>query len=247
MDPPNKFPWLVGLDVIGNSSYDCAGNIINNLYVLTAAHCLFNPDTLLQIPTSDIMVGIADHDQFSTDDDVEGVTRRVVVQEVTIFSNFSVVNVDFDIALLKLQEPLDLTIREVGPICLPESDDQTYGGVQGTVVGWGTTGENENQADILREVRLPILEAATCEMMMVDFFDITETMICAGAEEGGKDACDGDSGGPLSVVEEERYVLVGLAAFGEGCARPGIPGVYSRVSKFLDWIRENTQDAMYCP
>lgn len=242
----NKYPWVVGLNVSGDSTYDCTGSIINDRYVLTAAHCLFNPDTLERLPLSDIQVGIADHNQLSTTDDVPGVTRRVAVQEAIIFENYSSVNVDFDIALLKLQQPLDLTIREIGPICLPANDDQTYGGDVGTAVGWGMLGENEGQPAILREVDIPILQKATCESMMVAFFTITETMICAGTQEGGKDSCGGDSGGPLSVVEGDQHVMVGVTAFGDGCARPGIPGVYSRVSKYLDWISDNTQDAMYC-
>ncbi|MPC28634.1 Vitamin K-dependent protein C [Portunus trituberculatus] len=154
------------------------------------------------------MVGIGDHNQLSTDDDVEGITRQIEVEEIKIFSQFSIVNVDFDIALLKLKEPLDFTPKEIGPICLPKDDTQTYGGDQGVVVGWGITKEGEiNQPAILMEVELPILPAAVCETMMVNFFDITERMICASVE-GGKDACEGDSGGPLSVVEGEQHIVV---------------------------------------
>ncbi|XP_063887739.1 proclotting enzyme-like [Scylla paramamosain] len=248
VNPKNKYPWIVGINVFpvtNRTLYDCVGSIINDLYVLTAAHCLFNQDTLVQLNASSVMVGIGDHNQFSTDDDVVGITRQVGVEEFKIFSQFSIVNVDFDIALLKLKEPLDFSPKEIGPICLPKDDTQTYGGDQGIVAGWGTTAEDEiNQPAILMEVELPILPAATCEMIMVNFFSITDTMICAGAERG-KDACGGDSGGPLSVVERERHVVVGVAAFGEGCARDK-PGVYSRVSKYLEWIRNNTQDANYC-
>lgn len=246
--PQNKYPWIAGINVLpvtNRTLYDCVGSIISDQYVLTAAHCLYDQDTLELLNASSIMVGIADHDQFSTDDDVEGITRQVGVEEIKIFEQFNIFNVDFDMALLKLEEQLDFSPKEVGPICLPKDDTQTYGGEQGVVVGWGTTAEGEvNQPAILMEVELPILEADTCEMLMVNFFDITETMICAGGEIG-MDACEGDSGGPLSVVEGETHVVVGVSAFGEGCARDK-PGVYSRVSKYLEWIRDNTQDSNYC-
>ncbi|XP_045106678.1 trypsin-1-like [Portunus trituberculatus] len=231
VNPKNKYPWIVGLNILpvtNRTLYDCVGSIINDLYILSAAHCLFDQDTLVQLDASSVMVGIGDHNQLSTDDDVEGITRQIEVEEIKIFSQFSIVNVDFDIALLKLKEPLDFTPKEIGPICLPKDDTQTYGGDQGVVVGWGITKEGEiNQPAILMEVELPILPAAVCETMMVNFFDITERMICASVE-GGKDACEGDSGGPLSVVEGEQHIVVGVSAFGEGCARDK-PGVYSRV------------------
>ena len=247
MDPPHKYPWMVGLKVIKDSAlYNCGGSIISHSYILTAAHCFFDESNQL-IPTSDVMVGIADHRQSSTDDDVPGVTREVRVQEVIIFRDYNDFGVDFDIALIKLQEPLDFTAKEVGPICLPENDDQTFAGIQSTAVGWGLLVEGGNQPDVLMEVQVPILEAAACQTMYAALFDITERMICAGLEEGGKDACEGDSGGPLSVVEGGRHVLVGITSFGEGCARPEFPGVYARVSKFLNWIKENTADATFCP
>ncbi|QQP37822.1 Trypsin-1, partial [Caligus rogercresseyi] len=61
---------------------------------------------------------------------------------------------------------------------------------------------------------------------------IDETMICAAAPE--KDSCQGDSGGPLV----QGNTLVGIASWGRGCAFAGYPGVYGKVTKFLDWIAE---------
>ena len=62
-------------------------------------------------------------------------------------------------------------------------------------------------------------------------------MLCAGYEEtGGKDSCQGDSGGPL--VDKETKEQIGVVSFGQGCAEPGYPGVYTQVSYFIDWINE---------
>jgi len=76
---------------------------------------------------------------------------------------------------------------------------------------------------------------------------IADVMLCAGlVKSGGKDACQGDSGGPL-VVNEGRYKLAGVVSFGYGCAQANAPGVYARVSKFLDWIKENSDlTAAHC-
>jgi secreted trypsin-like serine protease len=70
---------------------------------------------------------------------------------------------------------------------------------------------------------------------------VTDQTICAGEMAGGKDACQGDSGGPLFVTAQGRFVQVGLVSWGEGCARPKLPTVYTRVATHMDWIRENVK------
>ena len=70
---------------------------------------------------------------------------------------------------------------------------------------------------------------------------VTDQTICAGEMAGGKDACQGDSGGPLFVSSQGRFVQVGLVSWGEGCARPKLPTVYTRVATHMDWIKQNVK------
>ena len=103
-----------------------------------------------------------------------------------------------------------------------------------TVIGLGATSEGGNGASILREVNVPTVSFADCNDQNSYQGDINDaTMICAGFSQGGKDSCQGDSGGPLVT---QGGVQVGVVSWGDGCARPDLPGVYARVSVAFDWI-----------
>ncbi|KAK3856622.1 hypothetical protein Pcinc_037069 [Petrolisthes cinctipes] len=245
--PAHKYPWIVGLLFPGRSTYQCAGSIINNMYVVTAAHCVHqSTEPFDPIQPSDVMVVIADHDQYSNTDDIPGVTMILDVTEITIQPSYDFFGVENDIALLKLSESLSFDNKAVRPVCLPRNSNDMYEGATATAAGWGNTVEDASvQPAIIMEVNVTILEP-DCRGMRIAGFDITENMICAGEDEGGRDACDGDSGGPLTVTQDGRYILVGLSAFGDGCARPNIPGVYTRVNKYLDFIEQTAGGAMFC-
>lgn len=86
-------------------------------------------------------------------------------------------------------------------------------------------------ADGLKEVHLPILP--DCKN------NNRGKAICAGETAGGRDACQGDSGGPLlckSLADEEEWYLAGVVSHGEGCAREGTAGIYTRISLYLEWL-----------
>lgn len=246
VSPKNKYPWMVGLKLKESDNYFCGGTLINNRYVITAAHCLSLDDKPLK--AADIQVSLGDHNQVSTDDDVQGVTRLVDIKTYTVHKNYDPIIHDEDIALIKLKKPLDLSLnKEIKPVCLPKNKDETYEGADGIITGWETLDENQqSNSETLQEVTVPIL-SPECKTNNLDVFIMTENMLCAGLEEGGKDSCYGDSGGPLVVKEGTTHTLVGIVSFGFDCALPNLPGVYTRVTQYLNWITENTKGASYCP
>ncbi|KAK6635869.1 hypothetical protein RUM44_001123 [Polyplax serrata] len=92
-------------------------------------------------------------------------------------------------------------------------------------------------------VSVPIVSNDKCKSMFLragrhEF--IPEIFLCAGYENGGQDSCQGDSGGPLQVKGKNgRYFLAGIISWGIGCAEANLPGVCTRISKFVPWILEN--------
>ncbi|CAG0906626.1 unnamed protein product [Darwinula stevensoni] len=172
-----------------------------------------------------------------------------------------------DISLLRLEEPVVYS-DWVRPVCIPNEDAEVETGRICTVVGWGQLFEvgrifrefllafafsrgwfglvDEGSfsgwvaADSLQEVELPLLSTRDCRRrtLFLPLYRITDNMFCAGYERGGRDACLGDSGGPLMCQEPDgRWILMGVTSNGYGCARPSRPGVYTKVSSYLPWIR----------
>lgn len=71
---------------------------------------------------------------------------------------------------------------------------------------------------------------------------LTNSIYARYSQEGGVDACQGDSGGPLMMRVDTRWVQLGIVSFGNKCGEPGYPGVYTRLSEYVDWVNENTRD-----
>ena len=68
-------------------------------------------------------------------------------------------------------------------------------------------------------------------------------MMCAGYKQGGIDACDADSGGPLTCKIGGKFQIHGIISWGEGCGKPRRPGVYTNVKHYLNWIDETISSA----
>ncbi|XP_072044563.1 trypsin-1-like [Amphiura filiformis] len=145
-------------------------------------------------------------------------------------------NYDWDMAIMKLERPFEIT-DYVRTVCVPQKaqEDDFRAGKPVTTTGWGTTSEGGLQNPYLFEVTVPVVDQQEC---IHNYYPepITDDMICAGLPEGGKDACQGDSGGPLVGLIGDRWYLGGVVSWGYGCARPELPGVYTRVTEFEDWI-----------
>lgn len=92
---------------------------------------------------------------------------------------------------------------------------------------------------VLRQVTVPIWNDTAC--LASYNLNFISKIYCAGYPQGGGDACQGDSGGPLMLQGAQgRWLLAGVVSFGFRCGEPNFPGVYTRVSSYLDWIAQET-------
>ncbi|XP_041989111.1 transmembrane protease serine 9-like, partial [Aricia agestis] len=230
----NEFPWVARLSYF--NTFYCGGTLINDRYVMTAAHCVKGLMWFI------IKVTLGEHNRCNKTYKPE---TRFVVEVVA--RNFTYTTFKDDIALLKLNDWVGVgdTIK---PICLPHSDEKDYVGVKAIAAGWGSTNEKGNHSCVLLDVELPVLSNKECKNTKYDSEMIDSAMLCAGfPAEGKKDTCQGDSGGPLTAErEDKRYELLGVVSWGIGCGRLGYPGVYTRVTKFLYWIRHNSRKGCFC-
>ncbi|XP_068990489.1 transmembrane protease serine 9 [Neodiprion pinetum] len=229
----NEFPWIARLSYL--SKFYCGGTLVNDRYVLTAAHCVKGFMWFM------IKVTFGEHDRCDEGNKPE---TKFVIRALS--GEFSFLNFDNDVALLRLNErvPFSNTVR---PICMPTVKDNQYVGTKAIAAGWGTLQEDGKPSCLLQEVEVPVMSLADCRNMSYNPRMISDNMLCAGYREGLKDSCQGDSGGPLVAErEDKKYELIGVVSWGNGCARPGYPGVYTRVTRYLDWILENTKDGCFC-
>jgi len=134
---------------------------------------------------------------------------------------------------------LETPIEEIAVLGVRNTDASVPSMMDGddvTVIGFGSLSEEEfDPSRTLQSVVLQVSDFETCNESYLGQLDSDE-QLCAGVEEGGKDACFGDAGGPLMVAGD---LIVGLVSGGNGCGQPEFPGFYSRVSYYNDFIDDS--------
>ncbi|XP_047193170.1 transmembrane protease serine 3 isoform X1 [Scophthalmus maximus] len=224
---PGQFPWQVSLHY--SSEHLCGGSIITSRWILTAAHCVYG----FSDPTMwAVHVGL-------TEQPVHG-AQSLAVERIVYHSHYRPKGLDFDIALMKLTRPLVFN-GLVEPICLPNHGEEFAAGTMCWISGWGATEGDGETSVVLRSAVVPLLSTQTCNQPEVYHGLISSGMICAGYLEGGTDSCQGDSGGPLACEDSALWKLVGATSWGIGCAVRNKPGVYTRITQSLSWIRQQME------
>ncbi|XP_049882740.1 serine protease 27 [Pectinophora gossypiella] len=233
-----EFPWQAHVRI---SEFQCGGVLVSHQYVATAAHCVS------RARVKDIAVWLGALDTTAGADTAR---KLGVVQKILhpLFQ-FRMTQPDrYDIALLKLSRPVSYT-SHILPICLPEYDLDLRG-KSGVIAGWGKTDTSNGHTgtNLLRSATVPILSTEQCikwHQSKQISVEIHSEMICAGHSDGHQDACLGDSGGPLIVLDGGRYYLAGITSAGFGCGVDHQPGIYHNVKLTAPWIHRLTHYNTY--
>ncbi|MEU1013336.1 serine protease [Streptomyces sp. NPDC005890] len=232
----SQAPWTVALasrDLFGGmrAGQFCGAVAIGRSTVVTAAHCL--AEEVLGTPPDrlrDLKVVAGRTDLLS------GQGQEIAVREIRVNPAYDLTTNSGDFAVLGLAGllPQSAVVPMAGP------GDPAYApGTEALVSGWGDTTGAGTYARRLRAARVRVLPDEVCARAYPGGPDgayRAGTMLCAGEANGGPDGCQGDSGGPL--VAEGR--LIGLVSWGSGCGRPGLPGVYTRVSEVVRALQPAT-------
>ena len=209
MDNPFQVALLNKSIADNRNAQFCGGSLVRSNFVVTAAHCT----DFIQADQVQVLTGTRR---------LDGTGERRDVLSITIHPSWNPSTFDNDVAVWKLStDATGITLATLATENGPVGSDVL-------VTGWGETEAGPPPIQ-LQKVSVPLVAEANCNDANSYNGDVTDTMLCAGLDQGGQDACQGDSGGPLTRGPNNT-VLTGITSWGIGCADPNFFGVYTRVS-----------------
>uniref|UniRef100_A0A0P6JCU8 Serine protease 45 n=1 Tax=Heterocephalus glaber TaxID=10181 RepID=A0A0P6JCU8_HETGA len=235
------WPWEVSLQT--ENEHVCGGALIAPVWVVTAAHCIQSTKEYSVVLGASQLQPLNPRRIFS-------VPVRDIIMHPKYWGRTFIVG---DIALLRLPVPVTFS-KFVQPICLPEPTFNLKVGTQCWVTGWGQAKQrfagNSMLSPELQEAEVFIMDNQRCDKIYrkQSFLPrvahlILGNMICA--TNYGENLCNGDSGGPLACEVEGRWILAGVLSWEKACAKAENPGVFSRITKYAQWIKKQMRNDVF--
>ncbi|XP_074983470.1 transmembrane protease serine 11C-like [Caretta caretta] len=219
------WPWQASLQQ--NNIHRCGATLISNTWLLSAAHCFRK--------ANNPRVWTVTFGTLLRPSRMKHFVKAIIVHEKYRYPAHN-----YDIAVVKLSKKVDFT-NIVHRVCLPDPSQIFPYNSDAVITGWGALSNDGSSSNVLREATVKLIDSNTCNRREVYDGVITPGMLCAGYLEGGVDACQGDSGGPLVSPDlRGMWYLAGIVSWGDECAKPNKPGVYTRVTYYRDWITSKT-------
>ncbi len=242
-------PWQVALFRYDDqeqriSTQFCGGTIIDEYWIISAAHCLEGVDAeqMRVVASTSTLTGAAMNGQI------------MEIAQIIVHENYESDPINNDIALIRLQNPIDLSTPKAKSVPMITKNDENNGltnpGISGLISGWGTLTYQGNAPDSLQAVEIPIIHNDTANTWFKESIEqgeignwvVNETMIAMGLEKGGISGCHGDSGGPFVVKNgDNEWALAGITSWGNICGGAKQASVYTRVAFYEQWIAEHTE------
>lgn len=232
-----SWPWQVALLTRWSEQY-CGGTLVAPQWMMTAAHCVRKKGRRRRF-----VIRVGEHNL----EDIEGTEDDITPEVEYPHPDFDYVTITNDIALVRMREPLP-PFAHPGYACIPGENFSPDPDALCHILGWGKR-KNTHAfgADSLFEVQVPIVKHKRCQKVF-QYPINNHTQICAGYKKGRRDACAGDSGGPLLCPKTDRHTgltrwyLAGITSYGEGCGRKGKFGIYTRVASYRQWIADTVNE-----
>lgn len=229
-----------------DSLFVCSGTLISQYWIATAAHCIKKHGQ------AELKVRLGEWDVHRDDEFYPFLEKEV--RDVVIHPEFVAGNLVNDIALLRLDSPVDPSLPHINPACLPIIDE-LFTHQRCWVTGWGkdSFGQKGSFQSVLQEVELPVIGHTECESALRHtrlgpHYRLHSGFMCAGGE-GGRDACEGDGGSGLYCLHDGVIKVVGIVSWGIGCGQAGVPGVYVNLAHYRPWIENiiSIDEDIYSP
>jgi secreted trypsin-like serine protease len=228
------WPWSCSM--LYNGRHICGGSLINNEWVITAAHCVSS----LVASNYQWLCGV--HDRNTLETWVRRFPSKTVIKHEAYNSRL----IQNDIALFQLTTPATPYDNYILPACFP-ANGENYDGLVSWATGWGTLSAGGTVSRYHMQVSMPVLSDAACKSKFGGTNNMLDppTQVCAGVSGGNKDTCQGDSGGPLVVKHADGFwYIMGLTSWGYGC---GDGGVYTRTSAYRSWVESKIGGSLQGP